>query len=56
VPVPITMLSDEDIVAEINRRNLLIKFARKPAKAKESKPKDWVKLGLSPSTIVEDWN
>jgi len=29
VPVPITMLSDEDIVAEINRRNLLIKWARK---------------------------
>jgi len=29
VPVPITMLSDEDIVAEINRRHLLIKFARK---------------------------
>ena len=56
VPVPITMLSDEDIVAEINRRNLLIKFARKPAKSQESKPKDWVKLGLSPSTIVEDWN
>ena len=56
VPVPITMLSDADIVAEINRRNLLIKFSRKPAKAQESKPKDWVKLGLSPSTIVEDWN
>ena len=56
VPVPITMLSDEDIVAEMNRRNLLIKFARKPAKSQESKPKDWVKLGLSPSTIVEDWN
>tara|TARA_B100000768_G_C11088791_1_gene294007 strand:- start:37 stop:165 length:129 start_codon:yes stop_codon:yes gene_type:complete len=29
VPVPITMLSDDDIVAEINRRNLLIKWARK---------------------------
>ena len=29
VPVPITMLSDADIVAEINRRNLLIKWARK---------------------------
>jgi len=55
VPVPITMLSDEDIVAEINRRQILIKWARKPAKAQESKPKDWVKLGLSPSCIVEDW-
>jgi len=29
VPVPITMLSDDDIVAEINRRHLLIKWARK---------------------------
>jgi hypothetical protein len=56
VPIPITMLSDEQILAEINRRHLLIKWARKPAKAQESKPKDWVKLGLSPSTIVEDWN
>ena len=56
VPIPITMLSDEQILSEINRRQLLIKWARKPAKAQESKPKDWVKLGLSPSTIVEDWN
>ena len=56
VPIPITMLSDEQILAEINRRHLLIKWARKPAKAQEPKPKDWVKLGLSPSTIVEDWN
>ena len=56
MPIPITMLSDEQILAEINRRQLLIKWARKPAKAQESKPKDWVKLGLSPSTIVEDWN
>jgi len=56
VPIPITMLSDEQILAEINRRQLLIKWARKPAKSQESKPKDWVKLGLSPSTIVEDWN
>ena len=56
VPIPITMLSDEQILAEINRRHLLIKWARKPAKAQESKSKDWVKLGLSPSTIVEDWN
>ena len=56
VPIPITMLSDEQILAEINRRQLLIKWALKPAKAQESKPKDWVKLGLSPSTIVEDWN
>tara|TARA_B100000795_G_scaffold125461_1_gene93607 strand:+ start:566 stop:838 length:273 start_codon:yes stop_codon:yes gene_type:complete len=22
----------------------------------DNKPKDWVKLGLSPSTIVEDWD
>ncbi len=56
VPIPITMLSDEQILSEINRRHLLIKWARKPAKSQESKPKDWVKLGLSPSTIVEDWN
>ena len=29
VPVPITMLSDEDILSELNRRQVLIKWARK---------------------------
>ena len=29
VPVPITMLADSEILAELNRRNLLIKWARK---------------------------
>jgi hypothetical protein len=32
VPVPITMLSDSEILAELNRRNLLIKWARKALK------------------------
>jgi len=29
VPVPITMLADSEILAELNRRNKLIKWARK---------------------------
>ena len=29
VPVPITMLSDQAIINELNRRNKLIKWARK---------------------------
>jgi hypothetical protein len=32
VPVPITMLADSEILAELNRRNLLIKWARKALK------------------------
>jgi hypothetical protein len=35
VPVPITMLSDEDILAELNRRNKLVKFSRKRIKKNE---------------------
>jgi hypothetical protein len=35
VPVPITMLSDQDILAELNRRNKLVKFSRKRIKKNE---------------------
>ena len=27
----------------------------KPPLGEDTRPKDWVKLGLSPSTIVEEW-
>tara|TARA_R110000803_G_scaffold77595_1_gene142465 strand:- start:1579 stop:1716 length:138 start_codon:yes stop_codon:yes gene_type:complete len=37
VPVPITMLSDQDILAELNRRNLLIKWARKATQENKRK-------------------
>ena len=53
VPVPITMLSDDEIIAEINRRGAKVKWARK-VMSPNSQEKDWVKLGLSPSTIIEE--
>jgi hypothetical protein len=37
VPVPITMLSDQDILAELNRRNLLIKWSRKATQENKRK-------------------
>ena len=55
VPVPITMLSDDEIIAEINRRGAKVKWARK-VMPPNSQPKDRVKLGLSPSTKIEEWD
>jgi hypothetical protein len=52
VPVPITMLSDEDIVAEINRRHILIKWARKPIPKPDNRGRSFV----SPSCVVEEWD
>ena len=52
VPVPITMLSDEDIVAEINRRQILIKWARKAIPKPDNRGRSFV----SPSCVVEEWD
>ena len=52
VPVPITMLSDEDIVAEINRRQILIKWARKAIPEPSNRGRSFV----SPSCKVETWD
>ena len=53
VPVPITMVSNQDLIDELNRREVLVKWAR-IVMSPNSKPKDRVKLGLSPSTIIEE--
>jgi hypothetical protein len=53
VPVPITMVSDQSLVDELNRRGAKVKWARK-VMSPNSQPKDRVKLGLSPSTIIEE--
>lgn len=52
VPVPITMLSDEDIVAELNRRQVLIKWARKAIPEPDNRGRSFV----SPSCVVEEWD
>ena len=53
VPVPITMVSNQDLIDELNRREVKVKWAR-IVMSPNSKPKDRVKLGLSPSTIIEE--
>ena len=53
VPVPITMVSDQSLVDELNRRGAKVKWARK-VMPPNSQPKDRVKLGLSPSTMIEE--
>lgn len=52
VPVPITMLSDEDILSELNRRQVLIKWARMPIPKPDNKGRSFV----SPSCSVEEWD
>ena len=54
VPVPITMLSDQAIINELNRRDAKVKWTKNILT--ECKPKDRVKLGLSPSTKIEEWD
>ena len=55
VPVPITMVSNQDLIDELNRREVKVKWARK-VMSPNSQPKDRVKLGLSPSTKIEEWD
>ena len=52
VPVPITMLSDADIVAELNRRQVLIKWARKAIPEPDNRGRSFA----SPSCVVEEWD
>jgi len=55
VPVPITMVSNQDLIDELNRREAKVKWARK-VMSPNSQAKDRVKLGLSPSTKIEEWD
>ena len=52
VPVPITMLSDEDILSELNRRQVLIKWARKSIPEPDNRGRSFA----SPSCVVEEWD
>ena len=52
VPVPITMLSDDEIIAEINRRGAKVKWARKAIPEPDNRGRSFV----SPSCVVEEWD
>lgn len=52
VPVPITMHSGEDILSELNRRQVLIKWAKKPIPEPDNRGRSF----MSPSCVVEEWD
>jgi len=52
VPIAITLVSDDDLLNELNRRGQLVKWARKPSPEPNSLGRSFV----SPSTDVENWD
>lgn len=50
--IPVSMASDEALIRELSRRGWSVTVS--PIKMPEAKPKDWVKLGCSPSTPVTE--
>ena len=52
VPVPITMVSDQDLIDELNRRGQLVKWARKAT----PEPSNLGRSFVSPTTNVETWD
>ncbi len=50
VPVPMSMLADADIVEEINRRQMLVKWVRKPIPKTSNLGRSFV----STSCVVEE--
>jgi hypothetical protein len=52
VPVPITMVSDQELIDELNRRGQLVKWARKAI----PEPSNLGRSFVSPSCVVEEWD
>jgi len=52
VPVPITMISDQALLDELNRRHHLVKWARKAIPEPCNRGRSFV----SPSCSVEEWD
>ena len=52
VPVPITMVSDQELIDELNRRGQLVKWARKAI----PEPSNLGRSFVSPSTMQETWD
>ena len=49
--VGVDQFSNQALINELNNRRAAVKFFKKPQQIK-----DRVKLGLSPTTIVEEWD
>jgi hypothetical protein len=47
----LAQFSNQALINELNNRRATVKFFKKPQQIK-----DRVKLGLSPTTIVEEWD
>ena len=52
VPIAITLVSDDDLLNELNRRGQLVKWARKST----AEPSNLGRSFVSPSTDVEHWD
>ena len=52
VPVPITMVSDQDLIDELNRREAKVKWARKAIPEPDNRGRSF----MSPSCVVEEWD
>tara|TARA_R110000782_G_scaffold189592_1_gene279488 strand:- start:1647 stop:1877 length:231 start_codon:yes stop_codon:yes gene_type:complete len=52
VQVPITMVSNQDLIDELNRREVLVKWARKAI----PEPNNLCRSFVSPSCSVEEWD
>jgi hypothetical protein len=50
--VPITMVSNQDLIDELNRREVLVKWARKAI----PEPNNLCRSFVSPSCSVEEWD
>ena len=52
----LALVSDQALIDELNKRKLVVKYCRKAKECQPEKIKDRVKLGLSPSTVVEEFD
>ena len=52
VPVPITMVSDQDLIDELNRREAKVKWARKAIPEPDNRGRSFA----SPSCKQETWD
>ena len=52
VPIPLTMVSDQELIGELNRRQRLVKWARQAIK----EPSNLGRSMVSPSCDVENWD
>jgi len=54
VPALLATASDQQLLDQLNRRGQQVKWVRPQTHGQPPKIKDWVKLGVSPSTVVKE--